>query len=106
LTREVTALGYRIGITELDVLDDKIGGDDWQRDQAVAGHVRDYLGCIFAETKPFTVTSWGFTDDHSWLSMNHRRSDGKPLRPLPFDSRFRRKAQWAVIGEFLGKRTQ
>ncbi len=100
-TQEVTSLGYRVAITELDVLDDRIDGDDSQRDEIVARHVRDYLSCIFAVTKPLTVTSWGFTDDHSWLAMHHHRNDGLPLRPLPFDKMFTRKAQWRVLADVL-----
>jgi endo-1,4-beta-xylanase len=101
--RQVTGLGYRVAITELDVLDDRIEGDDAERDEIVAQHVRDYLGCVFAVVKPLTVTSWGFTDDHTWLVMHHRRTDGRPLRPLPFDKTFTRKAQWRVLAEFLGR---
>ena len=100
-TREVKQLGYKIAITELDVIDKNVPGDEEARDHVVANHVKDYLACVGADVKPITVTSWGFTDGRTWLTMWHRRNDGRAMRPLPFDDQYNRKEQWAVIAQYL-----
>lgn len=99
--REVKQLGYKIAITELDVIDENLPGDESTRDHMVANHVRDYLACVGSEEKPVTVTNWGFTDGRTWLTMWHRRKDGRAMRPLPFDDQYNRKEQWAVIAQYL-----
>lgn len=99
--REVKQLGYKIAITELDVIDENLPGDENTRDHMVAAHVKDYLACVGSEMKPVTVTNWGFTDGRTWLTMWHRRKDGRAMRPLPFDDQYNRKEQWAVIAQFL-----
>lgn len=99
--KDVKSLGYKVAITELDVIDANVPGTEMERDRVVANHVKDYLGCVTSVVKPTTITSWGFTDDRTWLKMWHRRKDGRGLRPLPFDAQFNRKEQWAVIGQFL-----
>jgi endo-1,4-beta-xylanase len=101
--REVKSLGYKVAITELDVIDEALDANEDVRDHLVANHVKDYLSCITAEVKPTTITCWGFTDGHTWLTMFHRRKDGRAMRPLPFDDQFNRKEQWAVIRQFLLK---
>ncbi len=99
--REVKQLGYKIAITELDVIDENLPADEQSRDHAVANHVKEYLACVGSEAKPVTVTSWGFTDGRTWLTMWHRRKDGRAMRPLPFDDQYNRKEQWAVIAQYL-----
>ena len=99
--REIKSLGYKIAITELDVIDAKLDADEEVRDRLVARHVDDYLGCVTAEARPTTITCWGFTDGHTWLTMFHRRRDGRAMRPLPFDDQFNRKEMWSVIRRYL-----
>jgi endo-1,4-beta-xylanase len=99
--REVNQLGYKIAITELDVIDENLPADENTRDRIVADHVKDYLACVGSEAKPVTVTSWGFTDNRTWLTMWHRRKDGRAMRPLPFDDQYNRKEQWASISQYL-----
>jgi endo-1,4-beta-xylanase len=99
--REVKQLGYKLAITELDVIDENLPADEITRDRMVADHVKDYLACVGSEQKPVTVTSWGFTDNRTWLTLWHRRKDGRAMRPLPFDDQYNRKDQWTVIAQFL-----
>jgi endo-1,4-beta-xylanase len=100
--KDIKSLGYKIAITELDVIDAKLDADEETRDRLVARHVDDYLGCVTAEVRPTTITCWGFTDSHTWLTMFHRRRDGRAMRPLPFDDQFNRKEMWSVIRRYLG----
>jgi endo-1,4-beta-xylanase len=101
MVREIKALGYKVAITELDVIDTSLDADEEARDRAVAAHVKDYLGCVTAEVKPTTITCWGFTDSRTWLTMFHRRKDGRAMRPLPFDDQYNRKEMWAVVRQFI-----
>jgi endo-1,4-beta-xylanase len=99
--RDVKSLDYKVAITELDVLDSGLDGTDDERDQAVADHAKAYLDCVMAEVKPTTITCWGFTDSDTWLTMFHKRRDGRALRPLPFDNEFHRKPMWASIRQAM-----
>ncbi|WP_062111231.1 endo-1,4-beta-xylanase [Aureimonas sp. AU40] len=102
-TREVVKLGYRVAITELDVKDTGLPADETKRDRIVADQAKAYLDCVMAETKPVTITTWGYTDDKSWYQFYDwsRRRDGRPLRPLAFDADFRRKPLWGVLDAAL-----
>lgn len=102
LMREIRALGFRIAITELDVNDRMLPGEIAQRDRLIAEHVEQYLSCVLKDMRPVSITTWGFTDGHSWLKYIYKRADGLPLRPLAFDDNFDRKPMWHVIDHFMG----
>jgi endo-1,4-beta-xylanase len=99
--RSVVALGYRLMITELDVNDAEIAGDEAERDAAVARHVGEYLDIVFAVATPLSLSTWGMSDRYSWLSGRHHRADGRPLRPLPLDRDFNRKPLWSVLAQYV-----
>lgn len=84
---ELRSIGLQVFITELDVNDRKITGDMAERDAAVARLYRDYLTMMLAEPNVSAVLTWGITDRYTWLNgPRYARADGKPNRPLPFDS--------------------
>lgn len=99
--REVAALGYRFLITELDVNDVNIRGNEAERDAVVARHVDDYLDIVFAVAKPRSIVTWGLSDRHSWLPQFYKRPDGTPLRPLPLDRNLDRKPMWSTLARYL-----
>lgn len=101
LVRQIKALGFSVAVTELDVNDQKLPSDPSERDRLCAEHVNSYLGCVFSEARPISITTWGFTDSHSWLDNLFKRSDGRPLRPLAFDDQFGRKPLWGVLRKYL-----
>lgn len=84
--REMAKLNLQVFVTELDVNDSKVPGAIADRDAVLAKVYRDYLGMMLAEPNVKAVLTWGITDGHSWLNeWEHiRRTNGKPLRPLPF----------------------
>jgi endo-1,4-beta-xylanase len=98
----VVKLGYRLMITELDVNDAKLRGDDNQRDLAIAAHVGEYLDIVFAVAKPISIATWGLSDRYTWLRQYYKRADGMPLRPLPLDVNFNRKRMWATLARYIG----
>ncbi|HZC44672.1 MAG TPA: endo-1,4-beta-xylanase, partial [Acidobacteriaceae bacterium] len=72
----------------------KVPGTARERDAAVAKIYRDYLTMMLAEPNVKAVLTWGITDRYTWLNgqKEDKRADGKPLRPLPFDSNLQPKS--------------
>jgi endo-1,4-beta-xylanase len=101
--RNIVDLGYGLMITELDVNDCEIPGSTAERDAAVARHVDEYLDIVFDVVRPLSVATWGLSDRYTWLAKDHKRSDGLPLRPLPLDADFKRKAMWSVLARYVSR---
>jgi len=99
--KAVHKLGIKVAVTELDVLDDKLPADPGVRDKLVAQHAQRYLRIVRDNSDVVSVTCWGYSDRFTWLDMWHKRSDGRPLRPLPFDFDLMRKPLWAVIRDII-----
>lgn len=85
--RELSRMGLQVFVTEMDVNDRKIAGSVEERDAAVAKIYHDYLTMMLAEPNVNVALTWGITDRYTWLDgPKYARADGKPNRPLPFDS--------------------
>jgi endo-1,4-beta-xylanase len=103
--REISGMGLKIMVTELDVLDLKTPSDLRQRDQAVADLYSQYLNVVLDELAVVAVITWGLSDRYTWLTPhsnpNYVRDDGTPMRPLPFDAAFNPKpAFYAMLSAF------
>ena len=89
LISQAQSMGLEVYLTELDVNDDAVAGDDTAaRDQQVANVYRDYLAVALDNKAVKSVLTWGLTDKHSWLNgiKSHREKlPNRPQRPLPFD---------------------
>lgn len=100
---EIAARGFRIIISELDVLDVRAPATIAPRDQAVAEMYRRYLGAALSERAVIGVVTWGLSDRYTWLTPRYNRNfgrpDGLPTRPLPFDAEFRPKPAFTAILE-------
>jgi endo-1,4-beta-xylanase len=100
----VTAMGYKLQITEFDVNDTAIPGDFATRDAAVADITRAFLDCTLSYKAANVVMVWGMTDRYSWLQNNKtKRADGLPLRCCPYDADFRPHPMRGAIAESLGR---
>ncbi len=86
---QVRGLGLRILVTELDVTDSNTPKDIPKRDAEVAALYKEFLTATLACKAVTGVITWGISDRHSWVvdgvEAKHRRSDGAPPRPLPYD---------------------
>jgi endo-1,4-beta-xylanase len=82
---QVSDLGLKIFITELDCheRDNDVKIDD--RDRTVAQYYADYLGTVLENKNATVVQTWNLTDRYTWLSQQAPRRDGQAVRPLPFD---------------------
>jgi endo-1,4-beta-xylanase len=103
----VTAMGYKLVITELDVRDNNLPADPAARDRAVADYTRGYLDVMFAYPQLADVLVWGMSDRYSWIEGYEPRRDGAKRRPCPYDARFAAKPMRAAILEaFEATRTR
>jgi endo-1,4-beta-xylanase len=100
---EATAMGYDLLITELDVNDRKLAADIPTRDAAVAAATRDYFDLTLSYPRLRDVIVWGMADHISWLQTWHEapRTDGVPMRPLPYDAQLRAKPMREAIAQAM-----
>lgn len=99
--KEVVSLGYKLMVTELDVNDVQLRGNEAERDAAVDRHVAEYLDIVFSVARPVSISTWGLTDRYTWLVQYYKRADGQTLRPLPLDRNFNRKRVWSTLAKYL-----
>jgi endo-1,4-beta-xylanase len=88
---DVTAMGYRLLITELDIHDATVPGDIPTRDAQVAALGKAFLDMTLSYRQVNVVMCWGLTDNSNWLQGRTPRADGQPKRPTPFDSQYQPK---------------
>jgi endo-1,4-beta-xylanase len=103
LARFVTALkalGLRILVTELDVIDWRLPASTSERDRLAAKHVDSFLSALTAAGPIDTLITWGITDKYSWIHETFKRSDSAVSRPLPLDAEYRAKPMMDVIQRF------
>lgn len=97
----VTAMGYRLLITEFDVSDRRLAGSIAQRDAEVAAVGKAYLDLMLAYPQLDHILCWGLVDRYSWLQNFSPREDKLPLRPLPYDVDYREKPLRGAIAQAL-----
>ncbi len=95
--RDVSSLGLKILITELDVVDKNLPLDVIVRDRMVASIYEDYLSAVLDEPAVIAVLTWGLSDRYTYISDFQPRPDGAPVRPLPLDANLKRKLAWNAI---------
>jgi endo-1,4-beta-xylanase len=102
--KQVIDMGYKLKITELDVNDARRDGSVASRDADSAALIRDWLDMFFQYgDKISDVLTWGLNDEYSWLQSGDygKRTDGLPLRPLPYDASGQAKPmRQAIIDAF------
>lgn len=97
----VTAMGYGLVLTELDVRDNALPADIARRDQAVADYTRGYLDVMLAYPALRDILLWGLTDRYSWIEGFEPRPDKARRRPCPYDAAFAAKPMRAAIARAL-----
>lgn len=82
---QVSDLGLKILVTELDVRDGSLPAAIGPRDEAVAALYSQFLSAVLVHGSTVAVLTWGLSDRYTWLNKFSPRSDGLPVRGLPFD---------------------
>ena len=93
----VTAMGYDLLITELDVRDNNLPINIAVRDGAVADYAKAYLDIMFAQPRLRDVLFWGMSDRYSWIEGFEPRPDRARRRPCPYDEFFVAKPLRAAV---------
>lgn len=96
----LNALGVKILVTELDVIDWRLSKNRVRRDVGVANVAAEFLQALYSAGDVDSITSWGITDRYSWISDVFKRKDGAPNRPLPLDRNYQPKPLLDVIEKF------
>lgn len=102
--KDISALGLKILITELDVVDRDLPDDIELRDKGVAECYEAYLAAAHSNKDMIAVLTWGLTDKYTWLANRNRRPSGAPVRVLPLDRDFGRKPAWHAMAKVFDSR--
>ncbi len=99
--RQVSNLGYKILITELDIDDRRLTQTVSERDRLVAEMATQFLTIALSERAVEGVLTWGLSDRYSWLNSStfQSRTDGTMNRCLPYDDKFERKPFWFALAD-------
>lgn len=77
--------GLAVMVTELDVMDQTLPTPEAERDMLITGQVREFLEAASAGGPLSSITTWGISDQYSWIRWAYPRRDGTANRPLPLD---------------------
>lgn len=96
---DVTGMGLKLIVTELDVTETGTIGDIATRDAAAAALAKAFLDVTLSYRNCLGLLSWGVTDRYTWLAKvpDKQRKDGAALRPDMRDADFHRKPLWQAI---------
>lgn len=94
---DVSKLGLKILISELDVADTNLPSDVGGRDNIVAHQYSQYLNTVLQQKAVIAVLTWGLSDEYSWLKDAKPRKDSVAMRPLPFDGSLAPKPAFQAI---------
>lgn len=99
--KNVSDLGLKIHITELDVADQKLPANVNARDRAVADATRRYLDITLANRSVRDVLTWNLSDHYGAVALYMPRPDGLLPRALPFDEQNRPKLMRHALAQSL-----
>ncbi|CUX29313.1 polysaccharide biosynthesis UDP-hexose transferase UppI [Agrobacterium genomosp. 13] len=102
-TKEMRSYGLAVLVTELDVMDQTLPAPEAERDMLINQQVRDFLEAASEGGPLSSITTWGISDQYTWIRWAYPRRDGTVNRPLPLDWSFNEKPMMAVINEFRNR---
>lgn len=100
--RQVSDMGLRISITELDFSDRGGSPDPRQRDVDMAAAAKAFLDVALDNPATRTVMTWGITDRYSWLTSRFASDPwpkGEVARALPYDVNLKPKLMRDAIAK-------
>lgn len=93
LLRDISGLGLKIVVTELDVTEANTSLSLNRRDSLVADETRRYLDIVLQFPAVIGVNTWGLSDHYSWLRTERSSAN----RGLPYDAEWRVKPMHDAI---------
>ncbi|WP_346775552.1 endo-1,4-beta-xylanase [Sphingomonas sp. G-3-2-10] len=98
---DVTGMGYKLHVTELDVGDKKLAADIPSRDRACADLAKAWLDILCSYPALGDILFWCIVDKYSWLRGLTPRADGELKRPLPYDDDYKPKPMREAVAAAL-----
>jgi endo-1,4-beta-xylanase len=99
---DVAALGLKVFITELDVVDRSLPAEIPARDQGAADAMRAYIEVVLAHPAVAMINTWGLSDRYNWIEdTGMRRKDGRRSRAQLFDDDLAPKPVYQVLADAL-----
>lgn len=102
-TSEMRGHGLDVLVTELDVMDQTLPSPEAERDMLINAQLRDFLEAASAGGSLSSITTWGISDQYTWIRWAYPRKDGTANRPLPLDWSFNEKPMMSIINEFRSR---
>ena len=100
---QVTGMGLKIMVTEMDARDTALVGSLAYRDGQVADAYWQFLDVVLDQKALEVLLVWGFCDRYSWLNKFFPRADGDRVRGNLYDSEFRKKPAWYAVAAALSR---
>lgn len=102
---DLTGMGLKLMITELDVDDAGTIGDVQHRDAQSSALAGALLDVMLSNPECQGMVTWGLTDKYSWLRKvpERQRSDGQPQRPTLYDDKYQKKLLWQTMAQAIDK---
>jgi endo-1,4-beta-xylanase len=96
---QISDMGLKILVTEMDVRDQHMTADIGARDQGVADMYYQYLSTVLSHKSVVAVLTWGISDRYTWTLKASPRPDGAPGRPLLYDANMVPKPAWFAVAK-------
>ena len=93
LIRDISDMGLKVVVTELDVAEANTALPLAQRDQLVADETRRYLDVVLDFSSVIGINTWGLSDGYSWLRSQRSHTN----RGLPYDADWQAKPMHEAI---------
>jgi endo-1,4-beta-xylanase len=93
---EVSALGLKILVTEMDITDYDPDTGIAKRNQMIGSRYEQYLNVVLKRKSVIAVLTWGMSDRYTWTHRGFKwpRRDGVAMVPLPYDENMSPKPAW------------
>jgi endo-1,4-beta-xylanase len=99
---DVSALGLKVFVTELDVVDRRLPADIAERDQGAADAMREFLAVVLPHPAVAMINCWGLSDRYNWIQdSGMRRKDGRRSRAQLFDDDLAPKPVYHALADAL-----
>jgi endo-1,4-beta-xylanase len=98
---QISDMGLKILVTEMDIRDFNLPNDIATRDQAIADLYYRYLTTVLEHKTVVAVLTWGMSNKYSWTATFNPRADHAPVRPLPYDADMNPSPAWNAIAQAL-----
>jgi endo-1,4-beta-xylanase len=94
---EITGMGLKILVTEMDVRDAHLPYDFDTRDRMVAERYYSYLHTVLEQKSVVAVLTWGISNKYTWTGKASPRPDNEPVRPLLYDTSMNPTLAWDAV---------